>query len=405
MAWNISERNNRNTSRGSGLIYFISHPIQYFSPLFKVLSKEMSLEIFYYSDVSIKGNRDIGFGTEVKWDIPLLEGYQYKFVPNWRAPRPMDNQFWDVFNPGVIKELWKAPQKIVIVNGWSYSSNWLVIIFGKLFGKKIWMRSESPYNQEIKKNRKVLLVKKIILKYILFTLFIDKALFIGSQNKKFYNYYGIKDEGRFIFTPYAVDNDHFKSEYKKNKNNKDALKAELGMPVGKKIILYSGKYIKKKRPMDLLIAFHELERNHYVLVFVGDGELRGEMENYISENNMQDVFLTGFINQSEISKYYSIADLFVMCSGAGETWGLSVNEAMNFELPVIVSKTCGCCEDLVTEGVNGFGFDEGNVEMLSQKMRIILDDEKLAEKMGREGARIIQDYSITTIVNNLLKVT
>ncbi len=69
---------------------------------------------------------------------------------------------------------------------------------------------------------------------------------------------------------------------------------------------------------------------------------------------MENVHLTGFINQSVIPKYYAIGDAFVMCSQEGETWGLSVNEAMNFALPIVVSDMVGCSEDLVEEGQNGY---------------------------------------------------
>ena len=70
---------------------------------------------------------------------------------------------------------------------------------------------------------------------------------------------------------------------------------------------------------------------------MGDGPLRNELEAYIAQYKVKNVVISGFINQSEIGTIYSMADLFVMCSGIGETWGLSVNEAMNFSLPVIVT--------------------------------------------------------------------
>ena len=115
------------------MLYFISHPIQYFSPLFKELSKKTTLKVFYYSDVSLKGNTDIGFGIDVKWDMPLLDGYESKILKNWIPRKSLANKLFDVFNPSVIIELWKSSEKIVIVNGWSYSSNWLVFILAHAF--------------------------------------------------------------------------------------------------------------------------------------------------------------------------------------------------------------------------------------------------------------------------------
>ena len=133
---------------------------------------------------------------------------------------------------------------------------------------------------------------------------------------------------------------------------------------------------------------------------MGDGPLRIEMEHYIADHKLKNVIFTGFINQSIISKYYSISDAFVMCSGIGETWGLSVNEAMNFELPIIVSSTTGCAADLVTD--NGFIFETGNVEQLANCLNQILENEKLIQYYGLNSSKLIDKYSIEKIVSNII---
>lgn len=83
------------------------------------------------------------------------------------------------------------------------------------------------------------------------------------------------------------------------------------LPVDKKIMLFSGKYILKKRPMDLLQAYYSLNDDNSALVFLGDGELRNEMEEYISRYNLIHVILTGFKNQSEVGKYFAAADILL----------------------------------------------------------------------------------------------
>lgn len=386
------------------MLYFLSHPIHYFSPLFKMLSNKINLDVVYFSDVSIKGGKDLGFGQEIKWDIPLLDGYSFYFVNNWFKGKPVNNNFWDVFNPGVLKLLWKSNHKIIVVNGWTYSSNWLVFIFGRLLGKELWLRAESPLNQELRKGKMTLFVKSILLQHILFKFFIDKFLYIGTQNKAFYQYYGVCEESRFIHTPYAVDNDFFKNQAKDLKPFKLNLLKELSIPLEKKIILFSGKYINKKRPLDLLKAYSLLPQDLYVLVFVGDGHLRMDMEKYILNKELKNVILTGFINQSQISKYYAVADVFVMCSGIGETWGLSVNEAMNFGLPVVVSETCGSSYDLVESGINGYVFKEGNIQELSSAILNILESTFISAKMGQISENLIENFSNNETVKNISKI-
>jgi glycosyltransferase involved in cell wall biosynthesis len=380
--------------------YFISHPIQYFSPLFRKMAERMDLKVYYFSDVSVRGGVDKGFGTRVKWDIPLLNGYKYQFLRNWSKRRSMDGRFFDAVNPGVFAAVRKSPAKIVAVNGWNYASNWLVMIAAKIYGKEVWLRAENPLNQELRKKSRLLFLKRFVLKRILFSLFVDKCLYIGTESRKFFEHYGVP-RSRLVFTPYAVDNEYFQNAV--TEQSLELIKGELGLPIDKKIILFSGKFIEKKRPMDLLRAFHLLNNGNYLLVMVGEGELRREMELFINNNGLKNVILTGFVNQALIPKYYKVADVFVMCSGMGETWGLSVNEAMNFSLPVVISTTCGCHFDLVRSSRNGFTFEEGDIDQLASKLASICSSNELQCSMGQASREIIDEFNIDKIVDNLLQ--
>ena len=352
------------------VIFLNSHPIQYFAPLYKQMDESgISLTVYYCSDESIKGKFDKGFGKEVKWDIPLLDGYKSVFLKNYSWKPSIHKGFFGLFNPGIIKVLYKQPKSIVIIHGWAYSTNIITIIFAKLFGHKVCLRAETPLNQELKKNKAITFVKHLYLRFLF--SFVDRFLYIGKQNKLFYQALGVK-ETKLVFTPYAVDNKRFRIVYETMPI--EVAKRTLKLPLDKKIILYSGKYIAKKRPMDLLQAFHQSNKENALLVMIGDGEQRTALELYIKSNSLETkVILTGFINQSEIPLYYRAADLFVMCSGLGETWGLSVNEAMNFGLPIIVSDTCGSSYDLVVKNINGSVFETGNISQLSSLLQEYLN--------------------------------
>ena len=382
------------------IIYFLSHPIQYITPLLQELSKETNLEVYYYSDISIKGGVDKGFGKNIVWDLPLLKGYKSSFLKNYSGSNSMDCRFGDAINPGIWRVMLRSRSKVVLINSWTYGTDLLVISTAWFFGKKVWLRAENPLNQELLKSEWKQKIKYYFLKFFVFKFFINKFLFIGSENKKFFLYYGVS-ETNLIYTPYAVDNNKFKVEFEKYKLEKGSLKLELGIPSANKVILFSGKYIEKKRPLDLLRAFELLKKEEITLVFMGDGPLRAEMEKIIFENKIGNVVLTGFINQSNISKYYSIADVFVMCSGIGETWGLSVNEAMNFKLPVILSNTTGSSYDLVRHGQNGFVFKEGDIEGLCYNLKIAFSKDFNLTKAGEMSNGIIDEFTIQKIVGNI----
>jgi glycosyltransferase involved in cell wall biosynthesis len=229
---------------------------------------------------------------------------------------------------------------------------------------------------------------------------VNKYLYIGKESREFFRHYGARNH-QLVYTPYAVDNDYFNEHYYSLKHDVKTLRNKLHLPLDKKIILFSGKYISKKRPMDLLKAFNQLQDDNAILLMVGEGELRGEMESFIKEYRLNNVMLTGFVNQSTIPEYYMAADVFVMCSGEGETWGLAVNEAMNFAKPVIVSSICGCSDDLVHHGRNGFVFAKGDFSALTTYLRRILADDNFRARAGYLSKQIVGAYSIAKIVTNL----
>jgi glycosyltransferase involved in cell wall biosynthesis len=380
------------------IIFINSHPIQYFTPLYKRMNeKGIQTACWYCTDATIKGGFDKQFGVNIKWDVPLLEGYEYKFFKNNSWNPSHFNGFFGLINIGMIRELMTIPKSVIVVHGWHYFTLFWILMLGKVRGHQVCLRCELPLNQEILKHGWKQSLKRIILKHILFPR-VDLFLYIGKQNMSFYKSYGIP-ESRLMFCPYSVDNARFQNESLNLSSSTAVVRKELGIPPAGKVIIFSAKYIPKKRPLDVLQAFHQVSDENLWLIMVGEGELRPEMESFIKANNMRNVILTGFVNQSEIAKYYAIGDVFVMCSGLGETWGLSVNEAMNFDLPLIISDLSGCADDLVKQGVNGYTFRTGNVGELALRIKQVLLQDTLTKSPS--SLDIVKRYSYDTIAENL----
>jgi glycosyltransferase involved in cell wall biosynthesis len=370
-------------------------------PLFAAATQQqLPVQVWYCSSESLKETLDVQFGTQVKWDIPLLEGYHSEFITNNAKKPSIHNGFWGLYNKALIKKLKHAPPSLVIVPGWNYASYWMAILAAKWYGHQLALRGESPLNQELENSNIKRLVRKLILGNFLFKQ-LHYALYIGSQNKAFYKYYGVP-ESKLAFAPYSVDNNRFAAHKCSSTAAQQNLRSSLGLQPQLFTIVASGKYIHKKRPLTLLKAFHQLNNPHTQLVLVGDGELRPQLEAYIQQHQLSNVHLTGFVNQAAIVNYYAAASVFVMCSGAGETWGLSVNEAMNFDVPVIVTSIAGCATDLVAEGINGFIIPVDDVSALQQALQkiIALGPQQLAS-MGKASGQRIQTYSYNTIINTL----
>ena len=197
-----------------------------------------------------------------------------------------------------------------------------------------------------------------------------------------------------------MDNARFNSSYLSLIDHKKEIRKELGIPENDFVVLFTGKFYDVKRPLDLIKAFELASIENKSLVMVGDGILKSNMEQYILDSKIDRVILPGFINQSEISKYYIASDVLVLCSES-ETWGLSINEAMNFRLPIILNENIGCHSDLLVDGVNGILFRKGNIDDLSNAITRIGKDKAFRKSAGMESNKIINKYSFDAIIKGL----
>jgi len=99
---------------------------------------------------------------------------------------------------------------------------------------------------------------------------------------------------------------------------------------------------------------------------------------------------------------YTAADVFILPSGMHETWGLVVNEAMNFSLPVIVSDKVGCGVDLVRPGWNGYRVSHRGTQELADAMKILADDPELRRTFGARSRQLVDRYSIEACADGIV---
>jgi glycosyltransferase involved in cell wall biosynthesis len=379
--------------------FVISHPIQYFAPLLAEINKipEINFKVYYCSDHGVAQKVDKEFGRVVTWDIPILEGYAYEFVPN-TSSNPSVTDFWGLVNFDILRKLKNDKPDILIVHGWGYFTHWLTLLAAWWLGIEIWFRSEAPIAKEHKRGTLVKLMRKLIFEYTLFKK-VSRFLYIGKSNKQFYEYFGVP-EHKFVFTPYCIDNQKFSLDYENKKQNKDLLRQQIGLNARQKVFLFCGKLIEVKAPFVLLEGYKKVQSEDTALVIVGDGKLRPEIENYIQQNGLINVKLVGFKNQSEIADFYVLSDVLLLTS-VSETWGLVVNEAMNFRLACIVSSGVGCAADLIRDGQNGFVFENGNVQDLAAKMQLVIENPALLQTAAEAAPQIVSKYTIAESTKNI----
>ena len=172
------------------LAYLVSHPIQYQAPLLRRIAQEpdIDLTVFYASDFSLKSYQDKGFGVEVKWDVPLLEGYHSEFLPSFR-----DNGTEGRFSPisrGIRRRLRgnSASESfdLLWIHGYATLNSIHGLVAAKALGIPVLMRAETWLRDRARSKLK-LAVKKIFFQIL--KRFVAAVLPIGTYNKEYWQHY------------------------------------------------------------------------------------------------------------------------------------------------------------------------------------------------------------------------
>lgn len=381
--------------------FLISHPIQYNSPLFEEFAKEdkIDFEVLYCSQEGLEGLFDKGFERQITWDIPLLEGYRYRFLRNHSLKPGIGNGFFGLMNLGICREL--RGRDAVIIHSWHYATHIIAILCAYILSVKVFLRIEWPIQHEVKKRYWKRLLKKFIVKTLFFNA---EFLAVGESHKKGFLHYGVAEERIHSF-PYAIDNARFDADFLRVKEQRLKIRKELGLKDDDVAVIFVGKLQNKKRPFDLLSAISALGRDDVHLFFVGDGHLRESLEAFVLENKQTNIHFLGFKNQTELAACYIFADIFVLPSGVGETWGLVVNEAMCFSLPIVLSDLVGCSSDLVKSGENGYIYPSEDILALKSCLQKLVESKELREQFGKKSKAIISNYTyqkdVESVVNKL----
>ena len=370
-----------------------NQPVVYRIPLHRKLCKNKNLDttVFFCSDNSLKIENHEDFG-KVRWGLDL-EGIKYKFLKNYfPIKRNPPKNFW---NFSIVKELIKNRPDAILIYGYKNLTSRLAMIAAKIFNIPIIFRDEIDFIDYSS------ILSKKIKKFVLPLIFKMPSAFLYSysRSKEFYLSNKVSDK-KLFFHPCAVDNELFQKQAKDY--SREDLRKEIGLLKNSKSILYVGRLDQRKRVLDILKAYENLKIKEKSLIYVGGGSQKEEIDKYVGENNLKGVKIIPFIQTSNLYKYYLSADLFVIPSDYDPS-PKSMNEAMNFSLPIITSKNVGTSKDLVKEGKNGYLVNVGDVEELSNKMQKILSNKKLNDQMGKESLKIVSKWNFEEDVEATIK--
>jgi len=352
--------------------FLVSHPIQYFTPLFRELAKHCDLTVFYAHRQTAEQQARAGFDVAFEWDVDLLSGYHSKFLRNV-ARAPSTDRFFGCDTPEIAGEIAGGSFDGFVVPGWALRAYWQAVHACRRSGVPVFVRGDSQLVGP--RSGVVRLAKALAFRGVLRQF--DGFLYVGQRNRDYLLHYGAPSQ-RLFFSPHCIDNDAFKAASR--------AAGRASKPVRR--VLFVGKLIERKRPFDVLQAAARLaaEGRPVDVAFAGSGDQQGALAAAAATSGVS-VHFHGFVNQSYLPGIYAAADVIVLPSDGRETWGLVVNEAMACGVPAVVSDAVGCGPDLVESGVTGAVFPLGNVAALADGIGKVLSfdpvrtRQALAERM------------------------
>jgi glycosyltransferase involved in cell wall biosynthesis len=281
---------------------------------------------------------------------------------------------------------------ILNLTGYYDPAQLLLLFWAKLRGVKVIISTESNARHNPRQP-----VKELFKKIILWLT--DGFICFGKSSADYLLELGVPPSKILSSKAAVVDNDLLAQKHTKAALVREQQKTKLSLPQYN--FIYTGRLIELKNLILLLKCFNKIKSPNWGLVLLGDGDQKPDLERLIKIENIKNVTFVNGVNWYEVTETMALADVFILPS-TSEAWGLVVNEAMVCGLPVIVSDCCGCVEDLVQNGKNGFSFDPYNEEGLTEKLLYFIQNPSQLKPMGEASRQIITAFSAEKTATDIL---
>lgn len=359
------------------VLFLTNVPSPYRVDFFNALGKLCDLTVLF--ETRSAKSRD------ASWVADKIENFQAVFLKGIRIGEA------ESFSIDVIKYLSKRKYDIIIVGMYSSPTEMLAIEYMKMKGIPFVISSDGG----------VIKNEKGIRKYIK-TRYISAAaawLSTGRETTEYLSYYGARTAETYVY-PFTsvwekdILNQKISSEERKKLRQKLGINEEL-------VALSVGQFIHRKG-YDLLIKSWEKVSPSIGLYIVG-GDPTDEYISLKSKLKLDNVHFVKFMQKKDLAAYYKTADVFILPTRE-DIWGLVINEACAYGLPIITTNKCVAGTEIIKQGITGYIIKVEDIPEINQYIPKALaceftDITKVAQKFTVENMA----YTHLEIFNTILK--
>ena len=379
----------------------LTHPIQYYAPWFRHIqahAPQIDLTVVYATQPTPE-QQGVGFGRSFEWDVPLTEGYRSIVVrPAKPGDRVDSESFLGLDVPQIGRVVAGTKPDVVLITGW-YSVTLVRALFAcRRLGIPTLYRGDSHLHSKRRGWTQAFwgLKTRLLLRQF------DGFLSPGVRATEYLKRHGAP-EHRLFHVPHGVDNDMFAATAApyQEPDRRAASRRGFGIDPDAFVVLFVGKLVRSKRPVNVVLAVATLAPGA-TMVVAGAGPLDAEVRAAAASRGV-DLKMIGFRNQSELGEAYGIADCLALPSAFPETWGLVVNEALATGLPCVVSDAVGSAPDLIRDGETGYVYPLENVDALAAVLTKIRERKARGHDWGPACRAHVRRYRYSVMTAGLVR--
>lgn len=364
------------------VLFLTNIPAPYRIDFFNRLGRHCELTVWF--EAANEANR--------QWEIDGLgRHFQYKFLKG--RTFGLDKHL----NPSIVRELEAQPYDAYILGCYSSPTEMIAIHWLKLRRKPFILNSDGGFPGE----------ERWLLRKLKTYLISSASLWLssGSQCTRYLRHYGAQDD-RIREYPLAAA-ELSAGAQAQQMTPADRAQFKAVHQLGEVTLLAVGQFIPRKGFDVLIRAFGTLQGEAGIpsvsLLLVGGGPEKSRYARMIREAGIRNVTLLDFMQQSELAPYWQAADLFVLPTRY-DVWGLVLNEAASFGLPIVTTSRAGAAHDLVRHGENGFVVPPDDEDALLQGCLQLVRDRGLRERFSRRSRELAALYSLDRMVDRHLHI-
>jgi glycosyltransferase involved in cell wall biosynthesis len=360
------------------VLYLVNIPSPYRVNFFNELGKMCDLTVFF--------ERKTSNGREESWFKNDFTNFKPVFLNGIKINKNTAMCF------SVLRYLKKQRYDFIIIGGYATPTGMLAINYLKF--KKIPFGLNADGGIE---NKNEIFLKKFLKKY-----FISSANFwlsTSDTTSNYLKYYGAKQDSLYLYPFTTLSQRDILIDPVENKIKKK-LREKLNIHE-EKIILSVGQFIYRKGFDLLLKGSKELPKDYGVYIL--GGKPTQEYLQLKERLDLDNVHFISFKSKEELKEFYMASDLFVLPTRE-DIWGLVINEAMAYGLPVITTNKCVAGLELVKDNQNGFIVPINNHRILTKRIEELIEDKNLLNKMGRNSLIKIKRYTLENMAKETFEI-